>query len=280
MPVAPGTGVSDRPPLTGRAELVGHYVRAMSQPQIIPGAEPLSVAGGDVGVLVLHGFTGNPATMRPLAEALVEAGFTVEMPVLPGHGTTIEDMMTTTWADWSAAAEASYTDLAGRCRAVVVAGLSMGGTLTAWLAGRHGRIAGIVCINPLAAPREPEVKEMVQLMLDAGDAVAPGIGSDIADPDAFEPAYEGAPLRCLLSLFEALDELQSLLPAVISPLLLLTSPQDHVVEPASSDHLAASVSGPVERVSLDRSYHVATLDHDKHLIAERTIAFVHEVTKA
>lgn len=250
----------------------------MSQPQIIPGAEPLSVAGGDVGVLVLHGFTGNPATMRPLAEALVEAGFTVEMPVLPGHGTTIDDMMTTTWADWSAAAEASYTDLAGRCRAVVVAGLSMGGTLTAWLAGRHGGIAGIACINPLAAPREPEVKEMVQLMLDAGDAVAPGIGSDIADPDAFEPAYEGAPLRCLLSLFEALDELQPLLPAVISPLLLLTSPQDHVVEPASSDHLAASVSGPVERVSLDRSYHVATLDYDKDLIAERTIAFVHQVS--
>ena len=250
----------------------------MSELAIVPGAEPLSAGGSEVGVLVVHGFTGNPGTMRPLAEALVGAGVSVEMPRLPGHGTTIEDMMTTTWADWSDATEAAYTDLAGRCRAVVVAGLSMGGTLTVWLAARHPEVAGIVCINPAVAAREPEVKEMVTLMLGAGETVSPGIGSDIADPDARESAYEGTPLSCALSLFEALDDLQPLLPAVTCPLLLLTSPEDHVVEPASSDHLAASVSGPVERVSLDRSYHVATLDYDKELIAERTIAFVRKVT--
>lgn len=246
----------------------------------MPGAEPMSVTGSDVGVLVVHGFTGNPATMRPLADALAAAGYTVEMPRLPGHGTTIEDMMTTRWADWSGAAEAAYTDLAGRCRAVVVAGLSMGGTLTTWLASRHPEIAGIVCINPAVAPREPEVKEMIQMMLDAGETTSPGIGSDIADPDASEPAYEATPLVCALSMFEALDELQANLGAVTSPLLLMTSPDDHVVEPASSDHLAASVSGPVERVSLDRSYHVATLDYDKDLIAQRSTAFVAKVTAA
>lgn len=244
----------------------------------MPGAEPLSAAGSDVGVLVCHGFTGNPSTMRPLADALVGAGFSVEMPRLPGHGTTIEDMMTTTWADWSGAAEAAYTDLAGRCRSVVVAGLSMGGTLTTWLAGRHTEIAGIVCINPAVSTREPEVKEMVTLMLAAGETVSPGIGSDIADPDAKESAYEGTPLACVLSLFEALDELQPLLPAITCPVLLLTSTDDHVVEPASSDHLAASVSGPLERVTLKRSYHVATLDYDKDLIAERAIAFIQKVT--
>ena len=250
----------------------------MTELPLIPGAEPLSAAGSDVGVLVVHGFTGNPGTMRPLADALVAAGFTVEMPRLPGHGTTIDDMATTTWADWSGAAESAYLDLAGRCRSVVVAGLSMGGTLTAWLAARHPEIAGIVCINPAVSPREPEVKEMVTLMLAAGETVSPGIGSDIADPDAHESAYEGTPLACALSLFEALDELQPLLGDITSPLLLMTSTEDHVVEPASSDHLAASVSGPVERVTLERSYHVATLDHDKELIAERTIAFVRKVT--
>ena len=250
----------------------------MTETAIIAGAEPLSVAGSDVGVLVVHGFTGNPATMRPLADALVDAGFTVEMPRLPGHGTTVEDMMTTRWEDWSGTAEAAYTELAGRCRAVVVAGLSMGGTITAWLAGRHPEIAGIVCINPAVAAHGPEVKEMVQAMLDAGETTSPGIGSDIADPAATEPAYEVTPLACALSMFEALDELQGGLADITSPLLLMTSPEDHVVEPASSDHLAASVRGPVERVSLDRSYHVATLDHDKDLIAERTIAFVNKVT--
>lgn len=246
----------------------------------MPGAEPLSAAGSDVGVLVVHGFTGNPSTMRPLADALVAGGFTVEMPRLPGHGTTIEDMATTGWADWSGAAEVAYTELAARCRTVVVTGLSMGGTITAWLAARHPEIAGIVCINPAVAAREPEVHEMVALMLAAGDTIAPGIGSDIADPDAHEAAYEGTPLASALSFFEALDELQPLLPAITCPLLLLTSTEDHVVEPASSDHLAASVSGPVERVTLERSYHVATLDFDKDLIAERAIAFIHKVTAA
>ena len=246
----------------------------------MPGAEPLSAAGSDVGVLVLHGFTGNPSTMRPLADALVGAGFSVEMPRLPGHGTTIEDMMSTTWVDWSDAAEGAYTDLVGRCRSVVVAGLSMGGTLTTWLAARHPEITGIVCINPAVTAREPEVKEMVTLMLAAGDTVSPGIGSDIADPDAHEAAYDETPLVCLLSLFEALDELQPLLPGVICPVLLLTSTDDHVVEPASSDHLAASVSGPVERVTLERSYHVATLDYDKDLIAERAITFIQKVSAA
>lgn len=256
----------------------GATVPAMSEPTIMPGAEPLAAIGSDVGVLVVHGFTGNPATMRPLAEALVDAGFTVEMPRLPGHGTTVEDMMTTTWDDWSATAEAAYDDLAGRCRAVVVIGLSMGGTITAWLAARHPDVAGIVCINPAISAREPEVKEMVTMMVDAGETITAGIGSDIADPSASEPAYEGTPLGCLLSMFGALDDLQPQLGAITSPLLLLTSPEDHVVEPASSDHLAATVSGPVERVSLDRSYHVATLDYDKELIAERTIAFVQKVT--
>lgn len=248
------------------------------QRDLIPGAEPLSVAGGPVGVLVLHGFTGNPGSVRPLADAMVDAGFTVEMPLLPGHGTVIEDMVPTRFSDWAAAAETSYLDLAGRVDAVVVAGLSMGGTLTCWLASRHQEIAGIVCINPAMLPSEPEVLEMVRLMIDGGETISPGIGSDIADPDVVERAYDGSPLEAALSLFEAVDELQERLPAITCPVLIMTSPQDHVVNPAASDHLAATVSGPVERVVLERSYHVATLDHDKDLINRSAADFVTKVT--
>src|SRR3954447_4486711 len=103
----------------------------------MPGAEPFSAAGGPDAVLVVHGFTGSPQSMRPLAEAFAAAGFTVELPRLPGHGTSLEDMITTGWDDWSSAAEATYADLAARCSKVVVAGLSMGGTITTWLAARH-----------------------------------------------------------------------------------------------------------------------------------------------
>src|ERR1700712_3791468 len=97
--------------------------------QLMPGAEPWEAAGSgssaDVGVLVLHGFTGNPQSMRPLAEAFAAVGFTVSLPLLPGHGTQVEDMLATRWTDWSAAAEDAYQWLAARCRTVIVPGLSM-----------------------------------------------------------------------------------------------------------------------------------------------------------
>ncbi len=250
----------------------------MSERAVIPGAEPFSAQGDDVGVLVLHGFTGNPGSVRPLAEALAADGRTVALPRLPGHGTAVEDMLETRFTDWSATAEAAYAELAGRVRTVVVAGLSMGGTLACWLTARHPEVAGLVAVNALVQPPDPDMLSMVRAMVDAGETVAPGIGSDIADPDSHETAYAGSPLLPLLSLVEALDGLQADLPRIACPVLILTSPQDHVVPPTNSDHLASVVAGPVERVTLERSYHVATLDYDKDLIAERTAAFVRKVT--
>jgi carboxylesterase len=246
--------------------------------ELIPGAEPLFHEGGRVGTLVLHGFTGNPVTMRPLAEAFVAAGFTVSMPRLPGHGTTIEDMDTTDWSDWSAEAERAYLELAERCERVVVAGLSMGGTLACWLAARHAEIAGIVLVNAAVKPYDPDSRAFVQAMLDGGDRIAPGIGSDIADPDVYEPAYDGSPLAGLLSMFDAVTELQEDLPRITCPALVMQAPNDHVVDPTSADLLAETLGGPVERVSLDRSYHVATLDYDKDLINEQAVAFTRKVT--
>ena len=243
----------------------------------MPGAEPWSAAGGTNGALVLHGFTGTPQSMRGLAEAFAQAGFTVELPLLPGHGTSVDDMAATGFADWSAAAERAYDDLAARCERVVVAGLSMGGTLTLWLAARHA-LAGIVCINAATQPQGPEVIAAIQGMLDGGTELAPGIGSDIADPDAVETAYPETPIAPLLSLMEGLTALGPMLPQVACPVLVMTSPQDHVVPPVQSDFLAASVAGPVERVTLERSYHVATLDYDKAEIERRTVQFALKVT--
>jgi carboxylesterase len=250
----------------------------MSEAPVLPGAEPFASEGDDVGVLVLHGFTGNPSSVRPLAEAFAADGRTVVLPRLPGHGTTVEDMLTTTWTDWSAVAEFAYQDLAGRTRTVVVAGLSMGGTLACWLAAKHPEIAGLVAVNALVQPLDPDLVGMVRSMVDAGESVAPGIGSDIADPESSESAYEGSPLLPLLSLGEATEALGPDLARIACPVLVLTSPQDHVVPPANSDFLAGAVAGPVERVTLERSYHVATLDYDKDLIAERAVEFVRKVT--
>ena len=85
--------------------------------QVIPGAEAWSHVGGNtVGALVVHGFTGNPSSMREIAKLLADAGFDVELPRLAGHGTSVEEMMTTRWADWSGDADAAYNTLAARCR--------------------------------------------------------------------------------------------------------------------------------------------------------------------
>jgi len=245
---------------------------------IIPGAEPQSIDGGPNGALVLHGFTGNPQSMRGLAQAFAGAGFAVELPLLPGHGTAIEDMLETDWGDWSSAAEAAYQDLCTRCDRVVVAGLSMGGTLTLWLAERHPEIAGIVLVNPAVEPPAESFREMLQGILDSGNPTMPAVGNDIADPNQTELAYEATPVAPLLSMLEADDGFASLLGSIECPVLLMNSPQDHVVPPSSSEMIAERVSGPLERLTLERSYHVATLDYDKDEIERRAVEFARKVT--
>jgi carboxylesterase len=251
----------------------------MSDP-VLPGAEPMSAAGGPAAVLVLHGFTGCPHSMRPIAQALAGAGFTVELPLLPGHGTSVADMLQTDWDDWSAAAERAYVDLAARAESVAVVGLSMGGTLACWLGARHPEIAGLVCVNPLVEAPAASFLEVLQGFQDSGADVMPAIGSDIAKPGVSELAYDATPIGPLRSLLGTLTELEARLSEIRCPVLLFTSPQDHVVPPSSSDLLAARVSGPVERVTCERSYHVATLDYDGPGIAAATVDFARKVMAA
>ncbi len=240
---------------------------------VLPGAEPLSVDGGPHGALVLHGFTGNPQSMRPLATALAGAGYSVEMPLLPGHGTAVEDMVPTRWSDWWGATDAAYRELAARCDRVVVVGLSMGGTLSCRLAIEHPEVAGLALVNPLVVPPDQAFRDAAAQLLASGVEVAPGIGSDIAKDGVAESAYAGSPIRAALSLFAAAEEVASRVAEIHCPVLLFTSREDHVVAPPSGDLLERSVSGPIERIWLERSYHVATLDWDADEIEARVLAF-------
>lgn len=252
----------------------------MNTPAVLPEAEPLSHEGStSAGVLVLHGFTGNPSSMRGIAEAMVALGHHVEMPRLPGHGTTIEEMVTTGWADWTGEVRAAHGRLADRADDVVVVGLSMGGSLTLWSGFELPKVAGLVCINPATTPQDPAVIAMIQEMVDDGTEIAPAVGGDIADPDVEESSYAGSPLRPLLSFMrEGLTPMTDRYGELTMPLLLITSRQDHVVEPANSEHLAASYGGDVEHVWLERSYHVATQDYDRADIERMTGEFVARVT--
>ncbi len=232
------------------------------------------------GALVLHGFTGTPRSVSGVAEALSAAGFAVESPLLPGHGATMDDVVATGWVDWSGAVEDAYRDLAARHRQVVVVGLSLGATLGCWLAAHHHDIAGLVCVNPMIEPVADSFVDMLEQLIASGFASAPAFGSDIARPDVAEESLGGAPFAPLLSLFGGVAELAPRLGDITCPVLLFTSRNDHVVPPSSSDYLAARVSGAVERVMLERSYHVATMDWDAGEIETRTVAFARRVTSA
>lgn len=246
---------------------------------VLAGAEAWTHTGNSRhGALCIHGFTGNPSSMRGVAESFAAAGYHVELPRLPGHGTAVADMVPTRWSHWTAEVEAAYQRLASRCDRVVVAGLSMGGSLTLWTALEHPEVAGIVCVNPAAQPQAPEVVEMVQEMIASGTEVMPGIGSDIADPDVVEISYPETPLRPLLSLVQdGVTPMVSRYGSSTVPMLLITSRNDHVVDPVQSDQLAEQWGGPVERIMLDRSFHVATQDYDKELIFDAAVSFAGRV---
>jgi len=226
--------------------------------------------------------TGSPQSLGGLPAALAEAGFETSVPLLPGHGTSPEDLAGCGWADWSDAAEAAYVDLGARCRTVFACGLSMGGALAVTLGRRHPEVAGLALVNPLVDPPAPSFRDLLRELLGAGHPFLPGIGgdvADVADGDAREDAYDRLPVAALLSMSEALDEVTSGLGEVICPVLLLTSRHDGVVDTVSSDLVASAVAGPVWRIWLERSRHVATLDVERDEVARRIVQFGRDVCR-
>ena len=95
----------------------------------IPDSAGFTLSGGKIGVLVIHGVTGSPVSIAPLAKFLNKSGYTVNAPCLPGHGSSWEELNETTWQDWFAEVEKSYLDLQEKCDRVFIAGFSMGATL-------------------------------------------------------------------------------------------------------------------------------------------------------
>jgi len=241
---------------------------------LVPGAEPWSIDGDGVGILVLHGFTGSPKSVKPWGQALGEQGWSVRVPRLPGHGTRWQDMNITTWEDWYAEADRNLRELRARCEQVFVMGLSMGGTLTLRLAQEHGdQIDGLVLVNPAVHTERPDrfLLPVVSRLIGS----FPGISNDIALEGADEGAYDRLPLKAAHSMSKLWSIVKQDMPRVSQPLLLFRSRQDHVVEPSNAAFILANVSSPdAAEVVLERSYHVATLDHDADLIVEGSIDFV------
>jgi carboxylesterase len=255
----------------------------LSSPPFRPGSEPWSASGSGPraksGVLLVHGFRGSPASLRPLAELFAARGFAVELPRLPGHGTSWRDMLPTRYADWRAHVVASARALAARTERLVMVGLSMGGTLALDLAsGGDVNVTGVVTINAQILDREGIVVKLgpyLEKILPAVPASVAGLTSnDIAKPDVAEHAYGWVPSAAGNSLLRALPRVREQLARMPCPVLVMYSRNDHSVSPENSRALLQLIRGPrVEELVLERSYHVATLDYDQSLIEERVTDF-------
>jgi carboxylesterase len=242
--------------------------------QIAPSAEPFYAAGDATGVLVLHGFTGAPASVRPWGEHLAREGFTVLVPRLPGHGTAWQELNKTRWTDWYAEASRALDRLAADRDRVFVCGLSMGGCLALRLAEeRGGQVAGLVLVNPSVIDKNRALLAVPVLKRLIGSVK--GVTDDIKRPGAVEYGYDRVPLRALDSLRDLWKTTRDDLAKITAPLLVFRSAEDHVVKPLSTQIVMQGVSSPVatEQVLHD-SYHVATLDFDADAIFAGTAEFV------
>lgn len=247
--------------------------------QIMEGAEPFSHDGAGTGIVLSHGFTGTPSSMRPLAQVCADQGWTVRLPRLPGHGTRWQDLNRTAWQDWAGALEGAVQDVLARCDTVVVGGLSMGGTLATLMAERHPEIDGLFLINPAFVMTDPRLLALpvLQHVLPS----IPAIAGDIKKAGAVEDAYSRTPLRALHSQTKLWKLVTDDLPQVTMPVTLCHSRNDHVVPPACSDLFLDRVgSTDVREVVLENSYHVATLDHDAPLVERELISFVRRLEAA
>ena len=242
---------------------------------VMPGAEPFHYEGGDVGCLVCHGFTGTPQSVHDWGEFLArEGGFTVIGPLLSGHGTRPEDMALYTAEHWIRDVERAIRTRHRRCTKVFCMGLSMGGTLSLYMAAMHpDLLSGVITVNGAIYSRNPELASL------AFDENPPagyvGEGPEFVKPDVLNVCYPSIPIPPIRHLYALKSVTHDLLPRVVCPALIFQSREDFVVPPENGpfilDHIG---SADKQRVWLDNSYHVATLDNDKELIAEQTLQFI------
>ncbi len=255
----------------------------------VPGAEPFSARGqgerGAQGVVVVHGFTANPIGTRPLGLRLAAAGYSVEVPRLPGHGTSARDLSRTRYSDWRTSVVTAMSTLARGCDRVVVVGHSMGGSIALDLAGSGEHdIAGIVTINSLILDRKELLARLAPVLQHVVPFVprdAAGMPTDdLAKPGIDEHAYGWVSARAAQSYIAELPRIRAGLARISCPALVVTSPEDHTVDPRNGDAIAEGLTGSprVERFATRKSFHVPLLDYDAEVLEERILAFVADVT--
>lgn len=252
----------------------------MSEIQVLEGCEDFAFGEGPVGALLVHGFTGSPQGLRGLGEYLAERGIAVAAPRLPGHGTTWQDLNTKTAKDWTETVETSFDHLRSQTEETFIVALSFGAALSLDLAARRpDQVKGIVTLAGMIFTKDP--RRHLAPIISRVAASLPGVGNDIADPSGKELAYDRLPTKAAAGMIRYLKSAEKTLPDVTAPIVVMHGRQDHTVPYANAQHIYDRVgSSHKELLTLERSYHVITLDLEKELVFERTYDFIKEHSDA
>lgn len=246
----------------------------MEEYNVLPGAENIFIQGNSIGILICHGFNGTPQSVKYLAEGFAKYGYTVYAPRLKGHGTSIHEMEKANYQDWITNLHEAYLLLKQTCRDIFVIGQSMGGALALDLATKEG-LNGVLTIN--AALSVPEYEAVAHK---SGPRFIAEGKPDIKDTSTTEITYDQVPLTAVLQLIDIMKLAKQGLSNITCPIKIFVSPEDHVVPAYCSYDIFDTVnSTEKELVSLDNSYHVASLDYDRDKIIQHTINFIQAHTK-
>lgn len=239
---------------------------------LVPGAEPFDFGGGDDGVLMLHGFSGSPASLRPMGGWFADQGLSVLGVRLPGHGTNLEDFAERRWPEWYAAAETALDDLRGRCSRILVVAQSFGAALAVHLAAEHpDNVDGLALLSPYLFDPRLLIVPVARLLKRRAKAV----GDDIAKPGVTELAYPEVPVPAIVTMTAFLKIARRDLGRVRAPTLVFAPAHDHTI-PRSNPRRVLEALGSSSKalVACPSSYHVISLDHDAPMVQERILAFL------
>ncbi|MFA5957611.1 alpha/beta hydrolase [Hyphomicrobium sp.] len=256
------------------------------------------IAGGRTGILLIHGLCGTPAEMRYVAIGLARAGYTVHCPTLAGHGGTRKEIVATTWQDWYRSAEAALDELRQECDTVIVGGLCLGSIIGLHLAANNPeKVQGVALFSPTlwingwAMPWYSKLFALVRNrwianLMQFPDAESLGIKcprvrefvrAALAASDGSDLGTAGVPGAMVLEHRRLVAAAKKLLGKVRQPALIVHSRQDDYADLNNATYLRAKLPTAVDLVVLDDSYHMVTLDKQRHLVVEKTRSFVERV---
>lgn len=231
--------------------------------------------GGPAGCLLLHGFSGSPLEMLPLADVLAGEGWTVGVAQLAGHSSP-RALAEVTWQDWLASAEAGFRHLRRRCRRVAVAGLSMGGAVGVCIAPELRPAAVVAISTPVRVKRLIARASRVASRVVPYAPVLMKLGPREREMQRYRSPARRIPLRATVQVEQLLQAMREALPHIRVPLLVVQGRRDWIIPKESARDIAALAAQTAAHLLwLPRSGHVATLDRDREVLFREVTQFLH-----